>query len=48
MKCHTCDHIFADDEMAWADDWKVIETNGTTVTIRSETRYMCDECEASR
>lgn len=44
LRCQSCGHLFAEGESAWADDWKVIDTSGTTVTFRMETRYTCDWC----
>lgn len=43
VKCHKCGHVFAEGESAWADDWTVINERGA----RTETRYLCDDCEAA-
>lgn len=42
--CHTCKRSLAMDEAAWARDWTVIGPDGPHM----ETRYTCDDCEASR
>jgi hypothetical protein len=42
--CHECGYQFAVGEDAWASDWKVIDTSGTTATFRTETRYYCELC----
>jgi transposase-like protein len=47
-KCHECGYQFSEGEEAWADDWNVIGVDGTSVTYRTETRYLCDTCEAKR
>lgn len=47
-KCHKCGCQFAEGDNAWASDWKVIDTSGTDVAIRTETRYTCDDCEANK
>ena len=46
--CHTCKREFGEGESGWVEDWKVIDTSGTTATFRMETRYTCDDCEAKR
>jgi hypothetical protein len=42
--CHTCKRPFAQGEQAWASDWKVLGSDG----LRNETRYTCDDCEATQ
>lgn len=42
--CRVCLRVLAVGESAWADDFKVIDVSGETVTMRVETRYTCDEC----
>lgn len=44
--CQNCKRRLAEGESAWADDWKVLDVKGTTVTWRIETRYTCDDCAA--
>jgi hypothetical protein len=43
--CQTCKRPFAQGELAWASDWKVLDPNGE---LRNETRYTCDDCEANQ
>lgn len=45
--CQACDRVLAEGEMAWATDWMVAEVASTTVAYRNETRYTCDDCEAT-
>ncbi len=47
-QCQVCDRKFAEGEMAWAEDWKVIDTYDKSVGFRNEVRYTCDDCEAKR
>lgn len=46
VKCHKCGHVFAEGESAWAEEWRTIDVSGTTAAFRTETRYLCDDCEA--
>jgi hypothetical protein len=43
--CATCKREFAQGELAWASDWKVLDATGDTAVWRWETRYTCDDCE---
>lgn len=42
--CHTCKRELLEGEPAWASDWKVFDGD----TLRNETRYTCDDCEAKQ
>lgn len=46
--CHNCGRTLNEGESAWASDWKVIDTSGSTVTFRTETRHTCDDCEEKK
>lgn len=46
--CTHCGRVLREGESAWASDWKVIDTHGTSADVRLETRYTCDDCEAKR
>lgn len=39
--CHVCKRSLRVGDSAWADDWKVLGTDGS---FRMETRYTCDDC----
>lgn len=41
--CHKCKRPLRVGESAWVEDWKVITPDG----VRTETRYTCDDCEAT-
>ena len=45
--CHDCGRTLVIGETAYASDWTVIDTSGTTATTRLETRYTCEDCEAA-
>ena len=44
MNCHICKRELQDGELAWASDWKVLDTSGIGLA-RWERRYTCDDCE---
>ena len=44
--CHVCKRELAEGEEVWASEWRVIDTSGERATLRTETRYTCDDCEA--
>jgi hypothetical protein len=43
-ECRSCGRRLKVGEEAWADDWKVLDVQGTTATWRHETRYTCNDC----
>jgi hypothetical protein len=48
LYCATCLRALQQGEQAWASDWKVLDVSGDTAVWRNETRYTCDECEATQ
>jgi transposase-like protein len=45
-RCDECKRELTDGESAWVTDWTVIHTD--TGRARRESRYLCDDCEATR
>jgi hypothetical protein len=43
--CATCKRDLPVGTSAWARDWTVLDTTGEFPRYRTETRYVCDECE---
>ena len=44
--CNRCERVLEVGETAYAEDWKVIDTSSTTASVRLETRYICEDCNA--
>jgi hypothetical protein len=45
VSCGKCGRLFGKDESGWASDWKVCDAPDWK--WRWETRYTCDDCEAT-
>lgn len=45
-RCSMCGREFAEGESGWVEDWTVIGDDHRSA--RRETRYTCDDCEATR
>lgn len=45
-KCRRCDRTLNEGDTAWAEDWTVIDVNGTRAENRTEVRYVCDPCNS--